>query len=77
MEEELYYFADKKRVGGLGPFGPALKKHHTHLFKSGAMWKPIKNRKLDVICSNVGGFLTWPQSGVIGVVRMHCEKKLF
>jgi hypothetical protein len=32
-----------KWLGGLGPFGPALKNHHNLLFKSGTMWKPIKN----------------------------------
>ena len=35
-------FCCQKWVGGLGPFGPALKNRHTFLFKSGTMWKPIK-----------------------------------
>ena len=39
---------------------------HTILLKSGTMWKPIKTRKLDVICSNGGGLLTLRQSGVRG-----------
>jgi hypothetical protein len=30
-------------VGGLGPFGPALKNNRTLLFKNGTMRKPIKN----------------------------------
>ena len=59
-------FCCQKWVGGLGPFGPALKNHHTLLFKNGTMWEPIKTRKIDLIYSNGGGFLTWGQSGVRG-----------
>ena len=59
-------FCCHKWVGGLGPFGPAIKNHHTLLFKSDTMWKPIKTRKFDVICSDGGGLLTWGQSGVRG-----------
>jgi hypothetical protein len=33
----------QKRVGGLGPFGSALKNCHTLLFKNGTLRKPIKN----------------------------------
>ena len=36
----------QKWVGGLGPFGPALKNRHTFLFKSGTMRKPLKNLKI-------------------------------
>ena len=43
LEEELHYFAAKKQVWGLGPFGPTLKNRHTFLFKSGTVRKPIKN----------------------------------
>ena len=53
----------QKRVGGLGPFCPALKNRHTLLFKSGTMWKPIKTRKFDVLCSHRGGLLTFRNEG--------------
>ena len=43
LEEELYYFAAKKQVGGLGTFGSVLKKRYILLFKCGTMQKPIKN----------------------------------
>ena len=33
----IVLFCCQKQVGGLGPFGPALKKTHTLLFKSGTM----------------------------------------
>jgi hypothetical protein len=33
----IVLFCCQKRVGGLGQFGPALKNHHTLLFKSGTM----------------------------------------
>jgi hypothetical protein len=54
----IVLFCSQKRVGGLGPFVPALKNRHTLLFKSDTMRKPIKTRKIDVICSDGGGLLT-------------------
>ena len=69
----IVLFCCQKRVGGLGPFGPALKNRHTLLFKRGTIRKPIKTRKFGVICSHGGGFLTWRQSGVRGELRWWCS----
>jgi hypothetical protein len=63
----------QKQVGGLGPFGPALKNRHTFLFKSGTMRKPIKDWKNDVICSDGGGLSTWRRSGERGVIYVGIE----